>query len=70
MGGAPPLPHNFAPQAPKRWSFFTFFRGAEDPMGIRGYSDPDRRETEAIAPGTAGVEAHLGFRGQYPPWVR
>ena len=47
MGGAPPLPHNFAPQGPKRWSFSAFL---------------DRGSPESRIPGKLGPQGSF-FRG-------
>ena len=44
MGGAPPLPHDFAPQAPKKVVFFPPFARGRGSWGFRGREAPNRRE--------------------------
>ena len=50
MGGAPPLPHDFAPQGSKNRTFFAIF-GARRRRGA-----PRQREAEDLGPGASRGE--------------
>ena len=54
MGGAPPLPHDFAPQGAKNWRFFAPFGPTEDQGPEGGFWGPQDV--------SAGVTK--------PPWFR
>ena len=65
MGGAPPLPLDFAPDTPKKGTFFAFFRGQKRPEN--GPKNPDFWAFFGILPAPGVVGAPRWRKPGCPP---